>query len=319
MKALPLPGIRQQPMIRPRGPAPLSFICALLFMAASVAVSSAQETVRRTTVAVLDFGGTETGLRASDRVAQMLSADARLRILDRDETRAASSGMGYAGSLNMTLAEARDLGASTGADFFITGDAQTLRRSPSAGAPYYDSYASVFLVSSRTGRLIHWLRPNSRAASPEEALELLLEELAGTEIRRLPVLIRRAEEDEAAVRRLAVGQSLPVIEEAPDDKNSPAAKGLKLPIPYRRLRPQYTESAAQAEAEATVDVEADITEDGEVSRVEVVRWAGFGLDEATADTVRKMRFYPAMRDGAPVAMRVLLRYNFRKPPVEGGK
>jgi len=34
------------------------------------------------------------------------------------------------------------------------------------------------------------------------------------------------------------------------------------------------------------------------------------------DTVKQMHFFPAMRDGAGHAMRVLLRYNFRKPPVQ---
>jgi outer membrane biosynthesis protein TonB len=46
----------------------------------------------------------------------------------------------------------------------------------------------------------------------------------------------------------------------------------------------------------------------------VVRWAGFGLDEATVATVRQLHFFPAMRNGAAVPLRVLLRYNFRKPP-----
>jgi hypothetical protein len=32
------------------------------------------------------------------------------------------------------------------------------------------------------------------------------------------------------------------------------------------------------------------------------------------DTVKKLHFFPAMRDGLAVPMRVLLRYNFRKPP-----
>lgn len=310
--------VQHQPLMSLKARALLSLICATSFIFASCPASSAQESPRRPTVAVLDFGVGETGRRAADRVAQALSTDERIRILDRDETRAASSGMGYTGSLNMTLAEARDLGASTGADFFITGDAQTLRRSPSTGAPYYDSYASVFLVSSRTGRLIHWLRPNQRASTPDEALQLLLKDLAGPDIRRLPILVRRAEEDEAVMRRMAVGQPAPLIEEAPDD-DSPAAKGLKLPLPYRRLRPAYPESARQAEAEATVDVEVEITAEGQVSRVEVVRWAGFGLDEATIETVRKMNFRPAMRDGQPIPMRVLLRYNFRKPPVEGAR
>jgi TonB family protein len=89
-----------------------------------------------------------------------------------------------------------------------------------------------------------------------------------------------------------------------------------LPRPYRRLIPPYPESAAAAEAEATVDVLVDLDADGEVTRVEVERWAGFGLDEATVKTVRRLHFFPAMRNGVAVPLRVLLRYNFRKPPPE---
>ena len=37
-----------------------------------------------------------------------------------------------------------------------------------------------------------------------------------------------------------------------------AAEGLRLPRPYRRLVPAYPETAARAEAEATVDVLVDL-------------------------------------------------------------
>ena len=265
---------------------------------------------------MLDFGGTETGLRAAAQVARSLAGASSLQLSDRDEARAAARGLGYAGSLNMTLVEARDLGASLGTDFFLTGDAQTLRRSPSTGPVYYEAYASVFLVSSRTGRLVMWERITERAASTDEALALLLKELARVEVReRYMVAVRRAVEDESRMRALAVGRSAPLIEEAPDDAGATEAKGLRLPAPYRRLRPAYTAEASRAEAEATVDVEVDIDADGKVSRVEVVRWAGFGLDEGVVQTVRQMHFRPAMRDGVAIPMRVLLRYNFRKPPV----
>jgi TonB family protein len=79
------------------------------------------------------------------------------------------------------------------------------------------------------------------------------------------------------------------------------------------LRPDYPDTAARADAEAVVDVLVDLDASGEVSRIDVTRWAGFGLDEATINTVRKLHFFPAMRDGNPVPMRVLLRYNFRRP------
>ena len=87
-----------------------------------------------------------------------------------------------------------------------------------------------------------------------------------------------------------------------------------MPRAFRHLIPAYPETAAQAEAEATVDVLVDLDATGEVTRVEVARWAGFGLDEATVETVRRLHFFPAMRNGVAIPIRVLLRYNFRKPP-----
>ena len=78
--------------------------------------------------------------------------------------------------------------------------------------------------------------------------------------------------------------------------------------------PAYPDTAAAAEAEATVDVLVDLDSGGEVTRAEVVRWAGFGLDQGTLETVHKLHFFPAMRERIAVPMRVLLRYNFRKPP-----
>jgi TonB family protein len=319
MKELFSPGISQIFLSRPRpffSSGVFGYALLLLLLSPLPVASSARTRARPTTLAVLDFGETETGLRAADRLWKTLAGESDVQLLDRDAARAAARGVGYAGSLNLTLSEARDLGSSLGADFFITGDAQTLRRTPFDGPPFYEAYASIFLVSSRTGRLIRWERLSHRAQSPAEAQELLLKELAGAEIGHRHLNAQRsAEAEERQTRASSVGRSAPLIEEAPDDKESPAARGLKLPVPYRRLRPAYTPEAARAETEATVDVEVDITADGEVSRVEVVRWAGFGLDESTVETVRRMHFRPALRDEVAVPMRVLLRYNFRKPPV----
>jgi TonB family protein len=172
------------------------------------------------------------------------------------------------------------------------------------------------LVSARTGRLVSWERPNVHSATPRAAEESLLSSLQTGETRqRYLVAIRRAYEDERGERELTpLDQQAPVIEEAPDDEKRAEAEGLRLPRPYRRIAPVYPESAARAEAEATVDVLVDLDAGGEVMRVAVARWAGFGLDETTIDTVRKLHFFPAMRNGVGVPIRVLLRYNFRKPP-----
>jgi TonB family protein len=293
----------------------LLLIVVALFVLAKVTYVEAQKSARRSTIAVLDFGETTFAREAVEKFSSNLKLENSIEILDRDQARAAARGAGYASSLNLSLNEARNLGAVLGCDFFVLGDAQTLRRSPSVGPVYFEAYASIFLVSARTGRLITWERPNVRAATAAAAEHSLLNELSGTPLRnRILVLTRRAEENERAERAIIVDSEIPIIEEAPDDEKVAEAEGLRLPKPYRRFLPAYPETAAAAEAEAVVDVLVDLDSGGEVTRAEVVRWAGFGLDQATLETVHKLHFFPAMREGIAVPIRVLLRYNFRKPP-----
>ncbi|MDT4952865.1 MAG: hypothetical protein QOJ02_1003 [Acidobacteriota bacterium] len=298
-------------MIKPR-----YILLIILIICAPAPGVAAQTSARLLRIAVLDFGETQTGRRAADKLSLLLSSNNGLLVIDREESRAAARGAGYKGSLNMTLHEARDLGGAIGCDFYITGDAQTLRRSPSTNAVYYEAYASVFIVSARTGRLVMWDRPSFEAASPDEALKILLKELSGRGARysdQVQAAQATERNEHAQASALALTVVAPVIEDAPDTEAAAALEGLRLPQPYRRLRPAYPDTAARAEAEATVDVQLEIDSDGEVSRVEVVRWAGFGLDEATISTVRQLHFRPAMRDGVAVPVRVLLRYNFRRP------
>jgi len=270
---------------------------------------------RRVPIAILGFGESVIGRLASEALGANLHSIPELLVLDRDQASTAAKGAGYIASLNMSLEEARGLGAAIGSDYYIVGDAQTLRRSPSAGPPYFESYASVFLVSSRTGRLLTWQRPSFIASTSVAAEKLLLDELSSgaTRSRNLSA-IRRAQEDERLRRESAIESTAPLIEAAPDDDKTAQAEGLRLPRPFRRVSPPYPETAARAEVEAVVDVLVDLDIKGDVSNAEVARWAGFGLDEATIETVRRMHFFPAMRNGTPIPLRVLLRYNFRKPP-----
>jgi len=55
-----------------------------------------------------------------------------------------------------------------------------------------------------------------------------------------------------------------------------------------------------------------VDENGRILDTEIVRWAGFSLDEAVDKTIRQMNWKPADRNGKTLPMRVLLRYNFRK-------
>lgn len=282
-------------------------ICGLLII-----VAGAQA---RPSVSVLDFGPAPLAKRAAEKLRDRLRTTEEFVVADSDLSSAAAKGIGYSGSLNLTVSEARDLGAALATDFYILGDAQTLRRSSFAQPVYYESYCSMFLVSARTGRLLMWDRPSFENKDANSAAELLLRHLSNdASSGRFSVVMKRAREEERIQRASVAAPAPPLIDEAPDDEQIAAAQGLRLPRPFRRLRPEYPQSAARADAEATVDVTVDVGADGEVGEVQIVRWAGFGLDEATVATVRQMHFFPAMRDGTPIPMRVLLRYNFRKPP-----
>jgi hypothetical protein len=104
---------------------------------------------------------------------------------------------------------------------------------------------------------------------------------------------------------------VPKLAELPDEA-SPDAKNFRSPLPYRRLKPEYTSVANLYAVTATVDATVDLDETGKVLRVEITRWAGYGLDESVEETIRKMQWRSATRDGKPLPIRVLLRYNFKK-------
>ena len=284
----------------------------VLFALCGVARVEAQT---RPIVSVLDLGAQPIARQVAETLRERLRSSGEFNVADADLSRAAAKGIGYSGSLNLTASEARDLGAALAAEFYIIGDVQTLRRSSFQVPVYYESYCSIFLVSTRSGKLILWDRPSFENTEATRAESLLSQHLSGDIFtRRLITSIRKAHEDERAQRASLPNAAEAVIEEAPDDEKAAEVQGIRLPRPYRRLRPDYPDTAVRAEAEAIVDVVVDVGADGEVGEVQVVRWAGFGLDESTVATVRQLHFFPAMKNGTPIPMRVLLRYNFRKPP-----
>lgn len=309
---------------------PFFVVVLFLFVPRPLNAQSASASTTRAplTIAVLDFSGDATAIEARDIISRSLPQNpSPLQLVNRDLTIAAARGAGYAGSLNLTRAEARDLGSSIGCDFFLAGRAELLRRSLSTNASYYEAYAAVFLVSTRTGRLVLFNSTKAEATDAATASSQLRHALTES-VARLRIAALRAHEDETiAAARVAAGAGMDdatvVIEDAPENTDERAEQALRLPQPYRRIRPVYTEQAMRASVEATVDVAVEINADGVSGKIEVERWAGFGLDETVVAAIRAAHFRPAMRraTGEAVPMRVLLRYNFRSPalPKEAAK
>ena len=225
------------------------------------------------------------------------------KVLDDSLSEAAFRSVTYENPFNLSLKEAKNLGTAIGCDYFLLVKTQTLRRYSFEKKEFYESFAAVYMVSSRTGRLVFWKLATFEAEDSQNAEKKLFASISNlaTEIsQKLKVVAKEANQPSADN-----------FEQLPNE-NSPEAKDFRPPLPYKRIRPEYTKTANLYSIEATVDIEADIDENGNVAHSEIIRWAGFGLDESVAETVRKMNWRPAERSGKSLPTRVLLRYNFKK-------
>ncbi len=285
----------------------LCIFCLLIFCREV----SAQALIR---LAVLDLVGDERG----ETVAQLRSLARQsespsFELIEEELARLAARGVGYAGGLNLSRAEARALGQSLGCDFYLLGKVLVTRRAASGEQFYFDSLLGLFVVESRTGALI--LFDFERAQSPTEGdAHTQLKELVKRGWAKCANAIATARKKRAAEIENIRQPPAPLIEVFSDDLE---AQGIGPPLFSQRLKPAYTEQADLAGVTATVELEAVFGENGRVEGVEVVRWAGFGLDESAMATVRKLSFKPAERDGKRVTIRGLVRYNFRRPHLQG--
>ena len=83
------------------------------------------------------------------------------------------------------------------------------------------------------------------------------------------------------------------------------------PIPIYKPEPPYSEQARKAKYQGTVVLWIIVTAQGNVSDAQVVKPLGMGLDQNAVNTVRTWKFKPAMRNGAPVPVKVMVEVSFR--------
>ncbi len=271
-----------------------------------ILLSSVCQAQRTPRVAIVDFKGDERG----EMRALLQSAAAEFELLDSGQTRAAVRGSGHGSSLNLSRREASDLGGSLGCDFYFLGRVQNLRRLGAENETYFEASAAIFLVEAQSGRLLLFDLPTSKSSIEVEAYSGLLAS-ARSRVEHYSRSIRMAFERRA---RQAIDLIDGVDEMVEVLDGEVVAKGMVPPVFYQRLKPEYTRQAALADVTATVELKAVFGADGRVSGVDLVRWAGFGLDDSAAATVRAMRFKPAERDGRAVSVLALVRYNFVRPP-----
>jgi TonB family protein len=75
-----------------------------------------------------------------------------------------------------------------------------------------------------------------------------------------------------------------------------------IPTLISKIEPSPTAEAVQAGASGIVLVSLRVSSEGRPENVKVVRGLGHGLDERAIESVRRWRFSPGIKDGAPVAV-----------------
>ncbi len=269
---------------------------SLLFLSLFVLSSPAQR------LAILTPQRTVGDLRYAEQLATRFPLT--VKVLDHALSDSAFRSVTLGAAFNMTLADARAVADVIGCDYFLLVRTGTQRRASSSRAEYYEAFASLYLVDGRTGELVLWRLKSFEADDQTKADEVL----AGSIDPTIAELASRL----AQSRKLwtAIPSTGP-IEELPSE-GSQAWVGLKPPIPYKRLKPEYTPAAFLYEISGTVEIEVDIGANGSILASRIVRWIGFDLEASVEKAVRSMNWRPAMRNGKTLPMRVLLRYNFTK-------
>lgn len=242
----------------------------------------------------------------TERYVDALSADLgdEFKMLDRALVSAAIASAENSRAFNLSIDEAALFGEMIGCDHMLIVRTKTLRRTLPERPEYYESFAFVYVVNGRDGRLNRHFVYAFEMATETGAERALLDST------------KKAAGEIAETLRSAVpkpASEIPNFEEPPAE-DPPERENFHPPLPFKRLRPKYTELADRYGIEATVDVAVDIDAEGNVVRTDIVRWAGFGLDEAVIDAILSMNWRSAERSGRFLPMRVLLRYNFKDIP-----
>lgn len=267
-------------------------------------------------IAVLDLSWDQSEFSHTvlQTIRRSLEHDGKSSLLESALVESAAKGFGYDGSLNLTRDQARNLGAAIGCDYYLLGRGRLEPQSIGAGQFLHRAWLALFLVDARSGRLANFEFLQHERSDPAEASASLLSDLKSQLSLFLSQDRHRQDQPDTGL------PSPPHIIDLDDPEKSSQDGALQPPRILISPKPTYTKPAQTADVTATVDLNVTFLSDGAIGAIEVVRWAGFGLDESSIEAARKIRFHPATLRGQPVAVRALVQYKFHMKtgePVSG--
>src|SRR5215470_851210 len=89
----------------------------------------------------------------------------------------------------------------------------------------------------------------------------------------------------------------------------PETNTIRPTILYRE-KAKYTEDARQAKIQGTVELQVIFRSDGEIVIQRVIRYLPYGLTLKAVEAASKIKFTPAIKDGAPASVKGPLEYAF---------
>ena len=84
----------------------------------------------------------------------------------------------------------------------------------------------------------------------------------------------------------------------------------KMPRIINEVEAVYPARVRQLSIEGKVRIDIVITEEGRVEEPKLIDGPGYGLNEAALLAIKNFRFSPAIKNGKPVATRIVYTYNF---------
>jgi len=86
--------------------------------------------------------------------------------------------------------------------------------------------------------------------------------------------------------------------------------GVSAPQVIHSVQPEFTDDARRANYQGNVSVQLIVDSEGNPQNVRLVSHLGMGLDEKAIEAVKQYRFRPAMYQGHPVAVQILIDVDF---------
>jgi protein TonB len=86
--------------------------------------------------------------------------------------------------------------------------------------------------------------------------------------------------------------------------------GVAAPQLLHSVEPEFTEEARRANLQGNVSIKLIVDSQGNPQNVQLVRHLGMGLDEKALEAVRQYKFKPAMYQGHPVSVQIVIDVDF---------